>query len=374
MTAAADSSGIERAVAERLEALMQGAVPEAMPAEGLDGDELRLATAVNRLVSFQEEVLGFIGPLSRGELQLPLPSDDNILASPFKELHARLVHLTWQAEQVAHGDYSQRVDFIDDFSRAFNAMVESLKTKERELRERIEELQGLNRIKDEFVGMAAHDLRSPLAVVEMYASFLLDDPQNRLTTKDREFLRVIKNQGRFMLNLINELLDVTRIESGHLDLKFQRGDWVTFVRRNADLNGTLAARRGVAIEVDVVAEGSLTILFDPNRMEQVLNNLIGNAVKFSPTGSRIVVRVCREGDDVRVSVVDNGPGILAEELPILFKPFYRGSAPLPPGERSTGLGLPIARRIIEAHGGKIGVESEPGRGSTFWFSLPCDGR
>jgi signal transduction histidine kinase len=106
-------------------------------------------------------------------------------------------------------------------------------------------------------------------------------------------------------------------------------------------------------------------------MEQVLNNLIGNAVKFSPAGSRIVVRVCREGEFARTSIVDTGPGIPAEELAVLFKPFYRGSAPLPPGERSTGLGLPIDRRIVEAHGGKIGVESRVGHGSTFFFTLPA---
>jgi signal transduction histidine kinase len=312
---APDPSVFDRAAAERLEGLMQGALPEALPTAGLEGDALRLGTAVNRFIEYQR-----------------------------------------------------------DFSRTFNTMREALAMKERELRERITELQGLNRIKDEFVGMAAHDLRSPLAVVEMYASFLLEDPQGCLTAKDREFLRVIKNQGRFMLNLINDLLDVTRIESGHLDLKVQSGDWVEFVRRNADLNGALAARRGVAIEVDVAAAESFTIPFDLNHMEQVLNNLIGNAVKFSPAGSRIVVRVCREGECVRTSVIDSGPGIPAEELAALFKPFYRGSAPLPPGERSTGLGLPIARRIVEAHGGKIGVESQVGRGSTFFFTLPCAGR
>lgn len=369
-----ESADLDRAVAERLEGLMQGVLPRALPTEGLVGEALRLATAVNRLVEFQGEVLGFIGPLSRGDLLAKVPAAQNILASPFKELRSRLAHLTWQAEQVARGDYSQRVDFMGDFSRAFNAMVESLEMKERELRERIAELQGLNRLKDEFVGMAAHDLRSPLAVVEMYASFVLEDPKSCLTTKEREFLVIIKKQGRFMLNLINDLLDVTRIESGHLDLKLQSRDWIEFVRRNAGLNGVLAARREVAIEVEVSVPEPCAISFDPNRMEQVLNNLVGNAVKFSPPGSRIVIGVRPDGDFVRISVVDSGPGIPAEELPALFKPFYRGSTPLPPGERSTGLGLAIAWRIVEAHGGQIGVESKEGSGSTFWFSLPRDGR
>jgi signal transduction histidine kinase len=319
-------------------------------------------------------VLRFVGSLSRGDLKAPSPSPGNLLASPFKELQSRLTHLTWQAEQVARGDYTQRVDFMGDFSRAFNAMVEALDVKDRELRERIGELQRLNRLKDEFVGMAAHDLRSPLAVVEMYASFLLEDPKSCLTGKDREFLRVIKNQGRFMFNLINDLLDVSRIESGNLDLKVQSGDWAEFVRHNAGLNEALAARRGVAIGVDFALEQLPPIHFDPNRMEQVLNNLVGNAVKFAPAGSRVEVRVRRDGDFVRTSVVDSGPGIPAAELPALFKPFHRGSTPQPPGERSTGLGLPIARRIVEAHGGKIGVDSEPGNGSTFWFTLPCSGR
>lgn len=371
---APDDAGLDRAAADRLEGLMQGLLPQALPIEGLAGEELRLATAVNRFIAFQGEVLGFIGPLSRGDLLAKIPAAQNILASPFKELRSRLAHLTWQAEQVARGDYSQRVDFMGDFSRAFNAMVESLDTKERELRERIAELQGLNRLKDEFVGMAAHDLRSPLAVVEMYASFILEDPKSCLTTKDREFLGIIKKQGRFMLNLINDLLDVTRIESGHLDLKLQSRDWVEFLRRNADLNGELAARRGVAIDVEIVGPKTFALPFDANRMEQVLNNLVGNAVKFSPAGSRIVVGVRPDGEFVRITVVDSGPGIPAGELPSLFKPFYRGSTPLPPGERSTGLGLAIARRIVEAHGGKIGAESKEGSGSTFWFTLPRDGR
>jgi signal transduction histidine kinase len=367
---AADPSAHDRALAERIEALMQGRRLPPLPVESLEGDAARLALAVNRLVEYHTEVLEFIGPLSRGHLQAAVPKAENLLASPFKELQSRLAHLTWQAEQVARGDYSQRVDFMGDFSRAFNSMVESLERTDRELRQRIEELQALNRLKDEFVGMAAHDMRSPLAVIEMYASFILEDPKSLLTAKGREFLQVIKKQGRFMLNLINDLLDVTRIESGHLELKLESGDWAGFVRHNAGLNAVLAAARGVSIEVEVTAPEPLVLPFDRNRMEQVLNNLIGNAVKFSPDGGRIVVRVGAEGGLVRVGVTDAGPGIPEAEMPALFKPFYRGSAPLPPGERSTGLGLPIARRIVEAHGGTIGVESQVGAGSTFWFTLP----
>ena len=309
---APDPSGFERDVAARLEELAQGAAPVALPTAGLEGDALRLGTAVNRLI-------GFAG----------------------------------------------------DSSRAFKSLVGVLAQKERELGERVEELQGLNRIKDEFVGMAAHDLRSPLAVVEMYATFLLEDPQSTLSAKDRELLRVVKVQGRFMLNLINDLLDVTRIESGHLDLKVQSADWIEFVSRNVELNGALATRRGVTIELAIAVPEPFLISFDPNRMEQVLNNLVGNAVKFAPAGSRVLVRVDREGEFLRTSVADCGPGIPAGELPALFKPFYRGSTPPPREERSTGLGLPIARRIVEAHRGKIGVESQVGRGSTFFFTLPC---
>jgi signal transduction histidine kinase len=269
------------------------------------------------------------------------------------------------------GEAARLVSAVNRLIGYHTEMIAALESKKQELHERIRELQGLNHLKDEFVGMAAHDLRSPLAVVEMYASFLLDDPKSSLPEKDRDFLRVIKKQGRFMLNLINDLLDVSRIEAGKLDLKIEPGDWIEFVRHNAGLNSVLAARRGVTIEVEVADPDPIVIPFDPNRAEQVLNNLIGNAVKYSREGGRIVVRVCRDGALLRTSVADNGPGIAAEELPVLFNPFFHGSAKPPAGERSTGLGLPIARRIVEAHGGVVGVESELGRGSTFWFALPC---
>jgi signal transduction histidine kinase len=258
---------------------------------------------------------------------------------------------------------------MGEFSRAFNFMVESLERKELQLREKIGELEELNREKNEFVGIAAHDLRSPLAVIEMYSAFLLDEPAKVSPERAREFLRVIELQSRFMLNLINDLLDVTRIESGNLDLRPESGDFRQFTQRVAGLQAALAERRGI----EVVVEGGdspCVAIFDPPRMEQVLNNLIGNAVKFSAAGTRVVVRVECSPGGVRTSVADQGPGIPAGELGTIFKEFHRGTVKPAAGERSTGLGLAIARRIVEAHGGTIGVESEVGKGSTFFFTLP----
>jgi signal transduction histidine kinase len=367
-----DPRPLADAAAARLGELLQGRIPQKLPVPPPGEDPAGLAEKVNRLIDHHAEALGFIEPLARGELRVAIPPTRNFLASPFKELHSRLMHLTWQAEQVARGDYTQRVDFMGDFSRAFNFMVDELGKKERELREKIAELEALNRVKNEFVGVAAHDLRTPLAVVEMYADFLLEDPKNCLPEKERDILRVIMRQGTFMLNLINDLLDVTRIESGNLALNPAEEDWAAVVLNNVELNATLAARRGIEVVV-AAGPGPLRLACDRARMEQVLNNLIGNAVKFSPKGSRVTVQVAREGTFVRTSIADQGPGILPEEIDSIFKEFHRGAAQPAHGERSTGLGLAIARRIVEAHAGAIGVESRPGEGSTFFFTLPAAG-
>ena len=358
-----------RAVADRLRELTEGRIPEALAAAGGDAELHELALRVNQLIEQHAEVLAFVRPLSRGELGVSVPRTQNFLASPFKELHSRLTHLTWQAEQVARGDYSQRVDFMGDFSRAFNFMVEALERKELQLREKIGELEALNRQKNEFVGIAAHDLRSPLSVIEMYSAFLIGEEAHCPPEREREFLKVIELQSRFMLNLINDLLDVTRIESGNLDLRPELGDFRKFVRRVAGLQAVLAQRRGIEIVVEG-GDAPCVAVFDPPRMEQVLNNLIGNAVKFSAGGTRVVVRVECPPGGVRASVIDQGPGIPAEELETIFKEFHRGTVKPAAGERSTGLGLAIARRVVEAHGGTIGVESEVGKGSTFFFTLP----
>lgn len=244
---------------------------------------------------------------------------------------------------------------------------------ERILREKVTELEVLNRIKNEFVGVAAHDLRSPLAVIEMYSSFLIERTAGRLGPKEEQFLGIISKTSHFMLQLINDLLDLTKIESGTLELECTRGDYLEFVRQNVALNATIASRKGIAVTMGPAA-GSLEIPFDPGKVEQVLNNFLSNAIKFSPPNSKVTVTVEPAGDDIATRVTDEGPGIPPEELPLIFKEFHRGTNRPTGGEKSTGLGLAIVRRIVQRHGGAVAVESTVGKGSTFSFTLPQERR
>ena len=176
-----------------------------------------------------------------------------------------------------------------------------------------------------------------------------------------------------MLNLINELLDVSTIESGQLQLDCARADLNELVRLNVSRNRVLAAQK--RIELDFQGDAKLApLLIDRGKIEQVLNNLIGNAVKYSHTDTRVAIQIARTGDLVTVSVADQGQGIPEEDLPKLFKAFGRTSVQATAGEQSTGLGLAIARKIVEGHGGKMSVHSRVGEGSTFSFTLPVQAK
>jgi two-component system, sensor histidine kinase and response regulator len=232
------------------------------------------------------------------------------------------------------------------------------------------ELQQLNDFKNLMLGMAAHDLRNPLTVVSACSDFLLSPESAALSEeKRRDFLSRIRKNGDFMLKLIDDLLDVTKIESGRLDLELAPGDLCGLIEENLAMNRVLAEKKG--LRLDFAPECGLPPLrFDRGKVEQVLNNLISNALKFSKPGTAITVQTLRVDDGVVVSVSDQGQGIPVEELDKLFKPFGKTTVRSTAGEKSTGLGLAICRKIVEGHGGRIWAESVGGKGSTFSFSLP----
>lgn len=252
----------------------------------------------------------------------------------------------------------------DEISQLNNELVSI----QRELARKNAELSRLNELKNQFLGMAAHDLRNPLHVISTYSEFLLDDLSSILDSEQVDFLTTIHDQSQFMARLINDLLDVATIESGKLQLDLQPVDLIKLTENNLVRNRLIAARKKITLLLETSPIHPL--LLDPTKIEQVLDNLITNAIKFSPTGSKVTIRVQSTEKEVLLTVQDEGQGIPAEEVEKLFKPFQRTSVKSTAGEKSTGLGLAIVKRIIEEHGGKIWLKSQVGLGSTFFISLP----
>ena len=249
-------------------------------------------------------------------------------------------------------------------------LVSELAQQKNKIEQQNMELRRLMDMQNKFMGMAAHDLRNPIASIQSVADLLLMTEIALEEDEKTEFLEDIHNHTEHMLGLLNDLLDVTHIESGKfkMDLIFQELSelLVDAVKRNV----RLAKTKGTRVELESVPTGE--VLADPNRIRQVMDNLISNAVKYSPPGSLVLVRAIKGENCWRVEVQDEGPGIKQEDRDRLFQDFARLSAKPTGGEKSIGLGLSITRRVIEAHGGSIGVDSEPGNGSVFWFTLPFD--
>jgi PAS domain S-box-containing protein len=243
------------------------------------------------------------------------------------------------------------------------------KQAEEALRQSNARLRELNDQKNEFLGMAAHDLRNPIAVIQNSSLILSRYSTENLSEKQKEFLQKICDTSKFMLELLNSLLDISKIESGKLELEKTKNDYPEFVRRNIEFNRFFATEKSISID-SALSNDIPPVDFDKNKIEQVLNNLISNAIKYSHPHTTIRVEVLKERGFVVTRVVDQGQGIPENELPHVFKPFQKASTKPTAGEKSTGLGLAIVKKIVEGHQGLIGVESKVGKGSTFFFKLP----
>lgn len=248
-----------------------------------------------------------------------------------------------------------------------------LASAQRELAKKTAELQKLNEVKNEMLGMASHDLRNPLSAIMSLSEIMLDekdkDYQN-LSEEQKEFLKQINRSSQFMLSIIEDMLDISKIESGKINLDLDLIDLEKLVTHSVNLNRRLAEKKNITLEFKEPSE-NIEIRADGQKLEQVLNNLITNAIKYSYADTHTTVDIHRENDTaIILSVADEGQGIPRAEQHKLFKPFSKLSVQATGGEKSTGLGLAISRRIIEAHGGEIWVESEVGKGSTFYVKLP----
>jgi signal transduction histidine kinase len=244
-----------------------------------------------------------------------------------------------------------------------------LKRQQDALRDASLHLQSLNEVKNQFLGMAAHDLRNPLGVIISFSDMLLDEFFGPLNEKQREMLRMTAETSRQMLSLVGNLLDVSVIESGKLRLEKQLGSLAAVVRHHVEVGRLIAARKQISVTIEV---GELPqFVFDPGRLGQVMDNLISNAIKFSPHGTEVTVSLRNEGDaGARIEVRDRGPGIREEDRSRLFGVFERTVNRPTGGETSTGLGLAIVRKILDAHGASVSVHNHPGGGAVFSVAIP----
>ncbi|MBI9067141.1 MAG: HAMP domain-containing histidine kinase [Salinivirgaceae bacterium] len=233
-----------------------------------------------------------------------------------------------------------------------------------------EKQKALNEEKNNFVGIAAHDLRSPMGNIHSFSDLLLSTHKNQMDDDMTEIIHLIKRLSKNGLDLVDNLLDVSKIESGKLALNFKKQDFISFIKDQVYLSQLLAAKKDISIIFESNEE-QIFSSFDENYLNEVIDNLLSNAIKYSPKGSHITVKIYSVNNQtVRTDIIDHGFGIIKEEQDKLFKYFQKSSTKPTDGESSTGLGLAIAKRIVSEHHGEIGVHSIVNEGSTFYFTLP----
>jgi len=237
-----------------------------------------------------------------------------------------------------------------------------------ELEARNREVERASRLKSEFLASVSHELRTPLHSITGFADLMAEQVAGKLTDKQSHYVERISRSARHLLSLINDLLDLSRIEAGRLDLHQEYFPAMEALVEVLETINPLAAAKNIAIGHAV--EADLALVADRTRFKQMLFNLLSNAVKFTAEGGRIEIRAASSDQSVEVSVIDNGIGIPREEQEAIFGEFYQSGVSTSGVREGTGLGLAITRRLVESHGGKIWVESELGKGSCFKLLLP----
>jgi signal transduction histidine kinase len=278
-----------------------------------------------------------------------------------------------EPEDVVQGFEEGGVDYI---TKPFNylevvARVQThikLQLLIRQLESSNEQLEELNQLKNKFLGMASHDMRNSLSAIKGYSQILKEDiDQLPGATKDR-FLNFIFESSDNMFKMVNALLDVSVIESGTLKLDLQPGSLKDLANQHITINRFYADQKNISLQSDLPDVPDCHM--DSNKIGQVMDNLISNAIKFSESGKNIFIALKEQEGKLVFSVKDEGPGISEADQAKLFQHFQRLSARPTAGESSSGLGLAISKKMIEAHQGCLSVTSQLGSGATFWFEIP----
>jgi signal transduction histidine kinase len=248
---------------------------------------------------------------------------------------------------------------------------QALVQKNIELEEQYLRAQAANRTKSTFLANMSHELRTPLTAVIGCSEILFDGRVGALTEEQLDFMQDIVSNGKHLLGLINDILDLTRVDSGMMPFHPEQIYLPDLIRESVAGLRHLAAERGITLSTDIQAS-AMDVYLDPQRLKQVLLNYLSNAMKFTPAGGAITVRAYITADSLlQLEVTDTGIGIAAEEIELLFQDFHQLDGGLSKNVQGTGLGLALTRRLVEAQGGRVGVASVLGQGCTFFANLPC---
>jgi signal transduction histidine kinase len=295
-----------------------------------------------------------------------------------KQISLPIVRLKNGAEAIGAGQFSTRIDIrtndeVESLANEFNKMADQLQSYTTSLEQKVSEktaqLELANHHKSEFLANMSHELRTPLNAVIGFSDVLKEQYFGELNAKQQEYVKDINESGQHLLSLINDILDLSKIEAGHMDLDLAEFNLPMALDNAMVLVRERALRQQLQLRADMAVDVT-NVIADQRKVKQILINLLTNAVKFSHAGGWVEVKVARDTNGVMVTVKDSGPGIAPEDHAAIFEEFRQlkssGSAKF----EGTGLGLALAKRFVELHGGRIWVESELGKGAAFTFTLP----
>jgi len=272
-------------------------------------------------------------------------------------------------------DYRIRMESqteLGQLANTFDVMAENLQVKTRELEKAATEAKAANRAKSDFLSSMSHELRTPLTAIIGFSDVLRQQYFGKLNEKQAEYVEDILDSSDHLLSLINDVLDLSKIEAGKLEIERSKVNVKDLLENSLILVREKAMMHKISIELQISeAASDLEFVADERRIKQVVFNLLSNAVKFTPDGGKVIVEAKREGDELITSVSDTGIGIQPEDQEKIFEEFYQVQGGSTDKTQGSGLGLSLTKRLVEQHGGKIWVESEgTGKGSRFTFTLP----
>ncbi|MGB9442229.1 MAG: response regulator [Desulfobacterales bacterium] len=386
-------------ITEAFYLILQGKrpTPIELPEDYPDNEIKQAVSYINNFINEYNSGTDWIYNLSRGDLSVEAPKGKLLILQSLKSLQASLRHLTWATQQIATGDFSHEIDFMGDFSAAFNSMTQQLKDSFSErkkaneaLQDQINELNNarlamLNMMEDldvarneaedatksksEFLANMSHEIRTPMNAIMGMAHLAM---KTDLTAKQYDYLKKVDISARSLLGIINDILDFSKIEAGKMDMESVDFQLEETLDNISTLVGIKTQEKGLELLFKTDPAVPRALIGDPLRLGQILINLSNNAVKFTDTGEIVVATKLVKQDKAQVtlkfSVHDTGIGMTAEQAAKLFQPFAQADSSTTRKYGGTGLGLTISKRLTEMMGGEIWVESNPGQGSTFSFT------